>query len=190
MVCNGDRSMTWESSDSKGIAKHWKAFVVFVAAAAAIFTWGVYVFVWFAGNAKTSGLVPGTLGFWSMSNLLTFIVYGVLWELLLVVPPVAVAAGVGWRWWRRLPEEERRGRRFGSNSGSAGGGLSLLFFIAFCIKVFLDGKWNIPIASFTLDYMVGSLVVILEWGLVIIGVPAALALVWWISRGRKAPLRQ
>jgi hypothetical protein len=119
-----------------------------------------------------------------MANLVTFILHAIFWELLLVGVPIALLAVGGWLWWRGLPEEERRGGRFSGRKRSAGGsGVSLLFFIGFCIKVFIDGKWNVPIATFTLDYVVGSMITILVWGVVIFVVPIAIGLIWWISRG-------
>lgn len=60
----------------------------------------------------------------------------------------------------------RWGHRFGRKGSAGCGGVSLLFFIAFCIKAFIDGKWNVPIATFTLDYAVGSVITILVWGLI------------------------
>ena len=65
--------------------------------------------------------------------------------------------------------------------------MSLFFFIAFCVKVYLDGNWNVPIGSWTLDYVVGSMVLILEWTLIILGIPAAIAVVWWTRHVMKKP---
>jgi len=133
-------------------------------------------------------MVPSILGLWTMANLVTFIVYAVLWELLLIGVPIAIAGVIGWRWWKRIPREEWRGYRFsGRKRTSGGGGASLLFFVAFCIKVFVDGKWNVPIATFTLDYVVGSIITILVLGLIIVGIPATIGLTWWISREPKKP---
>jgi hypothetical protein len=169
------------SSQSRGfVRRHWKAYSIIGTAVGAIVAWGVYVFLWFVGNAQSSSLVPRELGLWTTSNLVAFIVNGAFWELLLVGAPAILAAGVGWTWLSRLPEEERRVRHF--RNRSSGGGLSLFFFVAFCIKVFLDGNWNIPIASFTLDYVIGSLLVIAEWSLIIFRIPAALWLAWRIGR--------
>jgi hypothetical protein len=170
------------------LRRHWMAVAIFVPAAVLAFLWSIYVFLWFVGNAESSRMVPGILGLWTMANLVTFIIYAVLWELLLVGVPVAIGAVAGWRWWRGLPAEEKTGYRFGGKrSTGGGGGLSLLFFIAFCIKVYIDGKWNVPVALWTLDYVVDSAVTILVWGLVIFGIPAAIALTWWLRREMKKP---
>jgi len=168
--------------------RHWGSCAMLALAVALAITEGVYVFLWFVGHAESSGMVPRILGLWTMANLVTFILYAVFWELLLVGVPIAVVALVGWLWWKRLPEEERTGDQFGGRKRSAGGGgVSLLFFIGFCIKVFIDGKWNVLIATFSLDYVVGSMITILVWGLIIFGIPIAIGLIWWITREMKKP---
>jgi len=167
--------------------RHWGAVAIFVVAGALAFAGAVYVFLWFVGSAQSSSLVPGILGLWTMGNLITFILNAIFWELLLVGIPVVIAAVIGWLWWRRLPEAERMGYHFGRRSRSAGGGggVSFLFFVAFCIKVYIDGKWNVPVAAFTLDYVVGSMVTILEWVVVIFAIAGAIALAWWLGREKK-----
>ncbi len=181
--------MSMEGSAWKAFTrKHWRAILVFALGAVLAFAGAVYVFLWFVNNAESSGLVPGILGSWTMANLVTFILHTVFWELLLVGIPVAIAGVAAWQWWKRLPQEELRGLHFtGRKRSTGGGGGSLLFFIVFCIKVYIDGKWNVPIASFTLDYVVGSAIIILELGLIVFGVLAAIGLTWWISRGVKRP---
>ena len=101
--------------------------------------------------------------------------------------PVAIGAIIGWLWWKRIPEEEKREYNLStksSRSRSAEGAISPLLFIAFAIKVYLDGQWNAPIAGFSLDYVVGSMVTILVWIAVIVAIPAIIGFVWWISRGK------
>lgn len=163
---------------------HWKAVASFAAVAALVFAGAISVFLWFAGNAESSGLVPSTLGTWTMGNLVTFILYSVFWEILFIGPPTAVVALAAWQWWKRLPGHGRNGYPFNGNSRSTnrGSGLSLLFFIAFCVKVYLDGKWNVALGAFTVDYVVGSAITIIIWGLAIFGIPAAIALTWWVTR--------
>ena len=171
-------------SDWRGMMRrHWKAFAAFAAAGALACIGAVLVFLWFVGNAQSSGMVPRTLGLWTFGNIVSFLLNAAFWELLLIGLPAILAAIAGWLWWRRLAEGERWGS-FGktSRSTSGGGGLSLLLFIAFCIKVYLDGKWNVAIGTFTVDYVVGSFVTILLWTAVIFGIPAVVALVWWLRR--------
>lgn len=179
--------MNATGSDGRNfVRRHWRAVAAFVIAGALAFAGAVYIFLWFVSNAQSSGLVPGTLSLWTMGNLINFILYAIFYELLLVGIPVAVGAVIGWLWWRRLPSDERAGYHFGrgSRSSRGSGGVSFLFFVAFAIKVYLDGKWSVPIATFTLDYVVGSMVTILEWGVVILGIPGLIALVWWLSKRR------
>ncbi|HEX4921826.1 MAG TPA: hypothetical protein VFV92_13945 [Candidatus Bathyarchaeia archaeon] len=178
-------SDSMQSSDWKGfMRKHWGLGVIFGIAAVLVLIGAVYVFWWFIGEAQSSGLVPSSLGLWTMSNLITFVLHAIFWELLIIGIPVAIAAIVGWQWWMRLPADERRGFRMGRHgkrSGGGGGG-GLLLFIAFCIKVYLDGNWHVPIGTFTLNYVVSSMILILILAGVIFGIPATIAAVWWVRR--------
>ena len=140
------------------IRKHIAVFAVFVAAA--------------------------IIAMWSMNSLVMFILHAIFWEIMLVGIPVAVAAIAGWLWWRRLPDYEKPESNKSSRSRDAGGAVSLLLFIAFAIKVYVDGYWNVAIASFTLDYVVGSMVTILIWIAAIFAIPAIIGLTWWLISGR------
>ncbi len=169
------------------VGKHKAAFAAFIVAAIAAFAGAVYVFVWYTGIAQTAGIVPSTLNAWSMNNVLFFLLHGVFWELVLIGIPVAIGSIGGWQWWRHLPEEEKQqyhlsGKR--SRSSRAGGVISPLLFIAFAIKVYVDGNWNTAIASFSLDYVVGSMVTILLYTVAIFALPATIALAWWIRHER------
>jgi hypothetical protein len=170
---------------------HWRAFALFVVVCVAALVGSVYVFLWFVSRAESSGLVPTMLNLWTMANLVTFILNAVFWELVLIGIPLVVAAGAALIWWRSLPEYERSEYRIfeaPSRRSGGGGGGSLLLFIAFCIKVYLDGRWNVAIASWSLDYVVGSMVLILEWFVIIFGVPLVIVAIWWIQRGiKRAP---
>jgi hypothetical protein len=171
------------------IRKHWIAFTAFTAAAIVAVAGAVYVFVWFTGNAQATGLVPSTLNMWSMNNVVLFILHGVFWELVLIGIPAAIVAVASWQWWKKLPQTEKIQLHTGkSKHGSrAGGAISPLLFIAFAIKVYIDGNWNQAIASWTLDYVVGSMVTILIWTAAIFAIPATIGVIWWLSRGMKKP---
>jgi hypothetical protein len=166
--------------------KHWKVVALFVATGILAFIGAIYVFLWFVGNAQSTGLVPSTLGLWTMSNLVSFILHAIFWELLLIGIPVAIGAILGWQWWKRLPIEEKSEYRFfgkGSRSSRAGGAISPLLFIAFAIKVYVDGNWNLAISNYTLDYVVGSVITILIWTVAIFAIPATIGVIWWIRNG-------
>ncbi len=180
--------MTEQVKDENGsewrrfIRKHRAVFVVFVVAAILAVIGAVYVFVWFTASALASGLVPVFLGMWSMNNLVIFILNAVFWELVLIGIPIAIAAVIGWQWWKRLPEEEKKEHLFRNRnrSSNAGGGFSLLLFIAFAIKVYIDGNWYSAISTWRVDYVVLSFVTILIWIAAIIAIPAIIGVVWWI----------
>ena len=172
----------------KFLRKHWNMLALFILAVILASVGAVYVFLWFVGDAQSTGLVPSILGLWTMGNLVTFILHVIFWELLLIGVPAVIGAVVGWLWWRKLPSGEKReyhffGRR--SRATSGGGGISLLFFVAFCVKVFVDGNWNVAIATWTFDYVVYSMLWILIWILVIFGIPAAIGIIWWIRHEMK-----
>jgi hypothetical protein len=170
----------------KFLRKHVIVVALFIAAVILAAVGAILVFLWFIGNAQSTHLVPTILGLWSLRHLVTFIIYAVFWELILIGIPVAIAAAAAWLWWRRLPSEEKMDYHFfgkGPRRTSGGGGAaSLLFFIAFCIKVYIDGNWNTAIGAYTLDYVVYSILWILIWIVIIFGIPATIIAIWWISR--------
>ena len=173
----------------KFLRKHLNMVAVFVVAVILASVGAIYVFLWFVRNAQSTAMVPTTLGLWTMGHLVTFIFYVIFWELLLIGVPVILAAVAGWLWWRRLPGDEKKeyhffGKRSRATSGG-GGAVSLLFFVAFCIKIFIDGNWNVAFATWTFDYLVYSMLWILIWILVIFGIPTAIGVIWWINHKMK-----
>jgi hypothetical protein len=172
-----------DSEERQFMKKHWNMVVVFIVAGVLAVVGAVYVFLWFVATAQSTGLVPTALGLWSMSHMLSFILHSIFWELVIIGIPVAIGAILGWQWWKRIPEEERKGYHFfgkGSRSSRAGGAVSPLLFIAFAIKVYVDGNWNVAISTWSLDYVVGSMVTILAWIAAIFAVPAIIGIIWWI----------
>ena len=163
------------------IRKHWTAFAAFIAAAILAAAGAVYVFVWFTGNAQSTGLVPSTIGMWTMGNAVLFILHAIFWELVLIGIPAAIVAIIAWQLWKRWPDANQyqlSGKR--GRSRGASGAISPLLFIAFALKVYVDGNWNVAISTYTLDYVVGSMVTILLWIVAIFAIPATIGLIWWI----------
>jgi hypothetical protein len=181
-----EKSSNWP----KFLRKHWYIFSAFIIAAILAFAGGVYVFLWFVGNAQSTNLVPSILGQWTMANVVLFTLHAIFWELVLVGIPVAIGAIIGWQWWKRLPEKEKpeyHTSRKGSRSSRAGGAVSPLLFIAFAIKVYLDGNWNVAISIYTLNYVIGSMFTILIWIVAIAAIPAIIGLIWWIRHEINKP---
>ena len=172
----------------KFLKKHWTMFALFVVAAILASVGAIYVFLWFVGDAQSTGMVPSTLGLWTMDNMVTFMLHLIFWDLVIIGIPVIIAAAAGYLWWRRLSNDEKKEYNFfgkRSRTTSGGGGISLLFFIAFCIKVFIDRNWNIAFATWTFDYVVDSMISILIWSLIIFGIPIAIGVIWWIRHEMK-----
>lgn len=173
----------------KFLRKHWKMFVLFVAGVVLASVAAILVALWFVGDAQSTGLVPRTLALWAIGHLVTFLLHLIFWEVLVIGIPASIAGVAGWLWWKKLPGKEKKEYHFlGTRSRATRGGgsiFSLLIFIAFCIKVFTDGKWNVAFATWTFDYLVYSWLSALVWFLVIFGIPMALGLIWWIAREMK-----
>lgn len=179
---------TWK----KFLRNHWKMLVIFIVAAIVAVIGAILVFLWFAGNAQTTGLVPATLGLWTMGHLVSFLLWLILWEFLLIGIPVIIAlAAIYFLWWKKLPVEERkeyrRGHLFGNRSRRSDGGnaISFIIFIGLIIKVYIDGKWNTPFAAWTFNYLIYSILWIIIGIAIIIGIPIALGGTWWIRRKMK-----
>ena len=170
------------------LKKHWGITAIFAVGAVLALVGSVLVFLWFVKDAQAINMVPTTLGLWTMGHTITFMLHLIFWELVLIGIPVGIAAAGGWQWWKKLPNEEKKTYHlFRSTSRTTGGGsgVSILFFIAFCIKVFIDGNWDVAIASWSLNYVVESMISILIWVAIIFGIPAAIGVIWWISYGMK-----
>jgi len=164
--------------------KHRIVVAIFVLAIILAAAFAVYVARWFTGYAQTTDLVPSTLGSWSMANMIFFILNLLFWEVVLIGIPAAIGAVIGWQWWKRLPEEEKVPHLFGrgSRSRNAGGAVSTLLFIAFAIKVYIDGNWNVAISNYTLNYVADSMITILTWTAIIIGIPLTIGAILWLHR--------
>ncbi len=173
----------------KFLKKHWKMVFLFVAGAVLASIGAIIVYLWFVGDAQLTGMVPTTLGLWTMGHVLTFTLHLIFWEVLIIGIPVVIAAVAGWLWWKNLPEEEKKEYHFFDKRSRAtsegGGGISLLFLIVFCIKIYTDGNWEVALATWTFDYLVYSMLWTLIWILVIFGIPIALGIIWWINHEMK-----
>ena len=183
---NGDK--IWK----KFLRNHWKMVVLFIVGAILASIGSILVYLWFVGDAQLTGLVPATLGLWTMGHIVTFLLHLIFWEVFFIGVPVILAiAGIIFLWWKKLPDDEkeeyRRGHLFGKRSHrtEGGEGISFLIFIAFIIKIYLDGNWNVPFATWTFDYFVYSCITALIWILILFGIPMLIGGTWWIRHEMK-----
>lgn len=173
------------------LRRHWRMAVIAVIGIVLAVAGTVLVYLWFVGEAQSSGLVPEALRFWTMGYLITFILNLLFWELLLVGTPAVIAGAIAYAMWKRIPsaerEEYRRGNLFRSKSNSRdfGNGFSFLINIGFIIKVYLDGNWDSPFASWSLDYLVYSYLLVLMVLLAIFAIPAVIGITWWLRKELK-----
>jgi hypothetical protein len=168
------------------LKRHWGAVALAGIAVAGVAVWSILVFLWYAGEAQASGLVPAGLGAWSIGTVVDFLLRLVFWEAVLVGIPVIVLGVIGWAWGKRLPAAERaeyeRGEKKKDHRSDAGNGFSFLLFLVFLLKVYLDGNWGLPLAGWTFDYLIDSVVWVLVSVLIVFGIPALIAGLWWLRR--------
>ncbi len=134
-------SKTWR----RFLKHHWNMLIYWIIVAIGAVIGSVLVYLWFVGDAQSTNMVPTILNQWTMGHMVTFILHLVFWELLIVGILVAIAAIIGWIWWKQIPNEERKEYQFfgkGSRTERGGGGISFLFFVAFCIKIYIDTECN------------------------------------------------
>ncbi|MDH5495115.1 MAG: hypothetical protein OEY24_05380, partial [Candidatus Bathyarchaeota archaeon] len=82
----------------KFLRKHWNMLVLFVVGAILASIGAILVYLWFVGDAQSTGLVPTTLRLWTMGHLVTFLLRLILWEVLFIGIPVIIAAVAGRLW--------------------------------------------------------------------------------------------
>jgi hypothetical protein len=174
------------------VRKHWIMLSVWIVAAALAVIGAILVFLWFVGDAQATNLVPTTLNLWTMGYLVTFFLHVLYWEILLIgIPAIVIIAVIYFFWWKKIPlderQEYRRGHLFGKQSRRRDGGSAITFLvnIGFIIKVYVDGNWNIPFATWTVNYLVDSYLWVIIWMAVIFGIPLVIGAVWWIHRMMK-----
>jgi len=176
----------------KFLRNHWNMLIFFIVGAIIAAIGAIYVYLRFVGEAQLINLVPETLGLWAMGHLITFLLHLIFWEFIFIGIPVIIAAALVYMlWWKKLPDEERkeyrRGNLFGKRSRrtEGGEGISFLISIAFVIKIYLDGNWNVPFANWTFDYLVYSCLWAFIWVLIIIGIPLLIGGLLWIRHEMK-----
>lgn len=173
------------------LEKHLKVVLIAAAGVIAAFIAGIFVALWvldFSGY----GIKP--LDTWTMGNVFDFLLRLALWEFVLVgIISISLTVVIGLHWWKRLPEDERdsilnrpnrRETRKNIFLGGYGSAIPLLTLVAFLIIIYIHGNWDTVLVNLSFQYYVETWILSLVCVLVIFGIPAGLALLWWFRRGK------
>jgi hypothetical protein len=195
MIMAEEKNMTQSEAWKGFLKKHWKMALVIIAGIACAFIGAIFVFLWRTIGIDVQAMYPSTLDLWSIGYLVSIVLDLLGWLFLLIVLPVIAAVIVLYLfWWNKFPEEEKRAYMQSSKDASTskkmkrnggGGAFNFLITITWLIIVYADGKWNAPFGTWTFLYLVNSVLATLLWDLLIIGIPATIALVVWLVRELK-----
>ncbi|MHA1235168.1 MAG: hypothetical protein ACTSQL_08805 [Promethearchaeota archaeon] len=164
--------------------KYWKLIAVAVVVCVILFIVAIVVMIAYINTSDIGEQGTWTFDQWTLNNVVGFIIQIVLWELLLVGLPAGVFFGVGgYLWWSRLPEEdkqehkarEKQNKHRKRNAGGGGGG-SFFMFIAYCIYIATQGRYDTPFGNESYSYWVFAGFYTMLWIFIIFGIPIAIIL--------------
>ena len=164
------------------LRKYWKMTIVMVVLIIVAIAEALLVFLWVIADMQTLGLIPATLGLWSVGHIITLILHTIFWEFVLVGLWVLVAVVVLYlKWYNNLPEEDKfpkreRGRR------EEGDAFGFLIGITWLIIIWTTGRWDLTFILWTVTDWVFSWLWALFWDLVIFGIPILLYFIYWMQK--------
>ncbi len=165
--------------------KNWKLIAIAIAACVVLFIVALVVIISYINTSPIGGQGTWTVDQWTLNNIVGFIIQIVLWELLLVGLPAGVFFGVGgYIWYTRLSDEEKQDMKAREkankhrkrNAGGSGGG-GFFMFIAYCIYLAGQGKYDTPFGNESYSYWVFAMFYTLMWIFIIIGIPVVIILI-------------
>ncbi|MFX0068992.1 MAG: hypothetical protein ACFFA1_08575 [Promethearchaeota archaeon] len=180
----------------KFLRRQWKMTLVIAGVIAAAAITALFVFLWVVADAQATGLVPATIGLWSVGSLITFILHVILWEFVFVGTwGIPIAALIYLLWWKKIPDEERREyvgepeeKRRRMSAGRGGGFISFIVTVTWLIMIWINGRWNLAFQAWTFNDFVYSWIHAIAWDLLILGLPAAIFIIGYIVYAvRKEP---
>ena len=174
--------------------KNWKLIAVAFAACVILFIVALVVIIAYINASPIGGMGTWTLNDWTLNYIVGFMIQIILWELLFVGLPAGILFGVGgYLWWSRLSEEdkqehkarEKKNKHRKRNAGGSGGG-SFFMFIAYCIYIATQGKYDTPFGNESYSYWVFAGFYTFMWLLIIFGIPiAVILLIVYLTYWRK-----
>ncbi len=190
MTTNGNLSE--EKAMKKFLRGHAKMALAIIGVIVVAAIVAVLVFLKVAADAQTLGLVPTTLGQWSVGICFGFLITVLIWELIFLaswlIPILAVIFGY---WYRKLPEEERKEYGLSPKHGAdprrteGGGFFSFLVAIVWLIIVWTTGRWNLAFQAWTINDWIYSWLAACLWIIIPLVIAGAIFLIWWIRKDTK-----
>jgi len=193
---------TKEGSDKTGndgfwknlASRYWYIVLIFGVIMAGAIIGFILTLDWYVKTSAIGGYGTWTFDDFSLGEVVVWCVFLMLWMLLFVGLPTTAVGGaiIAVVWFVVLPPDVKeaikarpKGVRGGKRSGG-GGAIGFLLFIGLCIKVWLDGNWLTKFGSLPYNYFVQSLILVSIWGLIILGIPAAIiAIIWLVMQRRR-----
>ncbi len=172
----------FETVGRKFLRKYWKMTVVMVALMIAAIAEALLVLLWVIADMQTLGLIPATLGLWSVGHIITFILHLIFWELVLVgIWVIIVAAVLYLKWYNNLPEEDKfpkreRGRR------EEGDAFGFFIGITWLLIIWFTNRWDVTFNAWTINDWVFTWLSAVFIDLLIIGIPVLLYFIYWIRK--------
>ena len=184
-----DTTEKQEAAMRNFLRRHWKMTILAGIGIAIMVIVSIYVLLWVVSSSLVLGIIPDTLGAWSVGLLFGFFFILLFWELVFVASWAIPIAIVFWAiWYRKLPEEERKeleSPRKRSRDVGGGGGISAFVTLIWIVLVWFTGRWSITfntwlVADFVYTWLVAFLIALVP--LIIGGV---IFLAWWMTKGSK-----
>ena len=165
------------------LRKHLTFTIMAAGVIAAAIVGAVFVFLGVVDWALATGLVPDTLGAWTVGYSVTFCLNVLLYEFLIIGLPVIAGVAIGYLWYRKLPEkaEYESDPKKKSHSGDGGGAISFIVTIVWLIVVYTNNMWNTAFNLWNFEYLITSIFWAVGLVLLIGGIPIAIGGIWWLT---------
>ncbi len=174
------------------LRKNWKIALVAVAGIIGVFIGAVYVFLWRTTRVEAITRYPPTLDLWTVGYVFSLVLDLVLWGVLLIgIPVIAAVILLYLFWWKKLPVNEQQAlntsprekgpRKKGRRRGGSGA-FNVLICITWLIIINVNGYWNTAFKLWNFTFLINTMVSAVLWDIVILAIPAAIALIWWLRQ--------
>ena len=176
MNIESENAIFWK----KIIKKYWYFVLVYTIAIIGLI---IGIFLVLKGYIESPDIAGGgswTFNDFSLGTAILWVLFLCLREFLLVFLPFISFCGILTViiWYKVLTDEEKRAlknmekkEKHGKKIKKGGSGMSVLFFIAFAIAVYLDGNFWVPAGNLSYSYYIFAWLVGFFWTLIVLGIP-------------------